>query len=64
MAKQRPSAQKRDREFKKKERERMKREKAALKRERRHAAQASTTSASSLDGIEDVAPTVPSGEDA
>jgi hypothetical protein len=35
MAKQRPSAQKRDREFKKRERDRKKREKAAAKRERR-----------------------------
>lgn len=36
MAKQRPSSQKRDREFRKRERERKKRKKAALKRERRH----------------------------
>ncbi len=35
MAKQRPSVQKREREFKKRERERKKREKAALKLARR-----------------------------
>ena len=35
MAKQRPSVQKREREFKKRERDRKKREKAALKLERR-----------------------------
>ena len=35
MAKQRPSTQKRDREFRKRDRERKKREKAAIKRERR-----------------------------
>jgi hypothetical protein len=35
MAKQRPSSQKRDREFRKRDRERRKREKAALKRARR-----------------------------
>jgi hypothetical protein len=35
MAKQRPSSQKRDREFRKRERDRRKREKAALKRARR-----------------------------
>ncbi len=35
MAKQRPSVQKREREFKKRERERKKREKAAMKRARR-----------------------------
>lgn len=35
MAKQRPSSQKRDREFRKRERDRKKREKAALKRAKR-----------------------------
>lgn len=38
MAKQRPSSQKRDREFRKRDRERRKREKAALKRARREGA--------------------------
>ena len=45
MAKQRPSVQKRQREFKKRERERKKREKAALKLERRLGGQTSESGA-------------------
>lgn len=43
MAKQRPSAQKREREFKKRDRERKKREKAEEKRMKRHGGQDGTS---------------------
>ena len=62
MAKQRPSTQKRDREFRKRERERRKHEKAALKRERRFRDQ-SAQNPPPQDAQLDVASTPPSDDD-
>ena len=64
MAKQRPSVQKREREFKKRERERKKREKAALKLAKRQGlldgdAETSVDEPTGVDG--EVAPAEPDG---